>query len=147
MKGDREMCEITTHGYKMKDGTIIPFKKLNMGDVSPEHVEEMNNASASVWDVILLRNTIFGLKDEIRKDVSEQLAEISKLFTEHETYCPVNKEQVKKLVHEEIESRADLKIKKGAKIFDVIWKGAVVFLVVINIYLFIVGKNPIQITP
>jgi hypothetical protein len=147
MKEGRQMCEITTHGYKMKDGTIIPFKKLNMGDVSPDHVEEMNRSSASVWDVILLRNTIFGMKEEIKKDVSDQLGGITKLFTQHESYCPANEERVRELVHKEIGNRTDLKIRKSAKVFDLIWKGAVVLIVVINIYLFIIGKNPIQITP
>lgn len=132
------MCEITTHGYKMQDGTIIPFKKLNMGDVSPDHIEEMNRASASVWDVVLLRNTIFSLKDEISKDVGAQIEKLS---------MAMNKEKIKELVHEEINNRTDLKIKKSAKILDIIWKAAVVLIVVINIYLFVKGKSPIQITP
>ena len=134
----KPMCEITTHGYKMQDGTIIPFKKLNMGDVSPDHIEEMNRASASVWDVVLLRNTIFSLKDEISKDVGAQIEKLS---------MAMNKEKIKELVHEEINNRTDLKIKKSAKILDIIWKAAVVLIVVINIYLFVKGKSPIQITP
>lgn len=132
------MCGITTNGYKMKDGSIIPFKKLNMGDVSPEHIEELNKSVASVWDVVLLRNTIFGLKDEISKDVGAQIERLS---------MAMNKEKIKELVHEEINNRTDLKIKRSVKIFDLIWKAAVVLIVVINIYLFIKGRSPIQITP
>lgn len=135
---NKSMCGITTNGYKMKDGSIIPFKKLNMGDVSPEHIEELNKSVASVWDVVLLRNTIFGLKDEISKDVGAQIERLS---------MAMNKEKIKELVHEEINNRTDLKIKRSVKIFDLIWKAAVVLIVVINIYLFIKGRSPIQITP
>lgn len=132
------MCEITTHGYKMKDGAIIPFKKLNMGDVSPEHIEELNTSSASVWDIVLLRNNIFNLKDEISKDVGEQIEKLS---------IAMNKEKIRDLVHEEIEKDKIARVKKGSKIFELIWKGALAILVVLNLVFLLLGKSPIQITP
>ena len=134
----KPMCEITTHGYKMKDDTIIPFRKLNMGDVSPEHIEELNTSSASVWDIVLLRNSIFSLKDEISKDVGEQIEKLS---------IAMNKEKIRELVHEEIEKDKTARVKKGSKIFELIWKGALAILVVLNLIFLLLGKSPIQITP
>jgi len=155
----KPMCEITTHGYKMKDGTIIPFKKLNMGDVSPEHVEEMNQAAASVWDVVLLRNTFLGLKEDIKKDLSEQITKLTKSLEEHSNYCPANIEKVKGIVREELMSEnvkelmhknlmnaAMLQMNKGSKIAKYVWRAVVVVFIIINIYLVFKGKAPIQIT-
>ena len=144
---NKTMCEITAHGYKMKDGTVIPFKKLNMGEVSPEHIEEMNRAYASVWGMVLLRNDLLGLKDEIKKELSDQITKLTDSLEKHGKYCPANEDRIKEIINEEINQRTDLKIRKSAKIFDLMWKAAIVILVVVNIYLFILGKNPIQITP
>lgn len=141
------MCKITNEGYQMKDGAVIPFKKLEIGDVSPEHIEELNKSYATVWDVVLLRNTIFSLREDIKKDVGEQIGKLTKTFGEHGSYCPANKEKVKDLVNEVIEDRTDLKITRGKKYFDLIWKAAIVFIVLLNIYLYLKGKSPIQITP
>ena len=51
------MCEITTRGCKMIDGTIYEFN-VKLGDISPEHVQQMNDKSATVWAVFLLHNKI-----------------------------------------------------------------------------------------
>ncbi|MDQ7818647.1 MAG: hypothetical protein RDU14_16600 [Melioribacteraceae bacterium] len=154
------MCEITTHGYKMQDGTIIPFRKLDMGDVSPEHVEEMNKSSASVWDVVLLRNTIFGFKDEIKRDLSDQIKKLTETLGKHGNYCPANEDAVKEIVHKELVSKdvkelmqKELKnaaihqIDKGSKIIRYAWRVVLVIFVLLNIYLVFKGKSPIQITP
>ena len=51
------MCEITTKGCKMIDGTTYEFN-VKLGDISPEHVHQMNEKSATVWAVFLLHNKI-----------------------------------------------------------------------------------------
>jgi len=153
------MSSTTACGYKMNDGTIVPFKKLNIGDISPEHVEEMNNASASVWDVALLRNSIYTLKDEIKKDVAEQIDKLSESIIKHVLYCPVNPDGVKEIIYKEIESEnvkaqiqkqlrdtAIQQVNKGSKIVKYAWRAIVVIFLIINIYLILKGKSPIQVT-
>ncbi|MDQ7818911.1 MAG: hypothetical protein RDU14_17920 [Melioribacteraceae bacterium] len=154
------MSETTTHGHKMTDGTIIPFKKLDIGDISPNHIDEMNKVSATLWDIVLLRNTIFDFKDEVKKDVCAQINELTKLIKNHESYCPANEDKVKELVQEELMSEnvkklmqkelmnvALKQVSKGSRIARYAWRAIIVIFLIINIYLFIIGKAVIQITP
>ena len=51
------MCEITTSGCKMKDGTTYKYS-VKLGDISPDHIQQMNENNATVWSVFLLHNKI-----------------------------------------------------------------------------------------
>ena len=51
------MCEITTSGCKMEDGTTYDYS-VKLGDILPDHIQQMNDSSATVWAVFLLHNKI-----------------------------------------------------------------------------------------
>ena len=85
------MCQITTLGYKMSDGTLIPFKNLEIQNIPVHHIEELNNASASAWEIVLLRNSM--------EDMKEEILEKNKSHTDT---CPINKTRVVEIVNEEI---------------------------------------------
>lgn len=141
------MCTITKDGYLMKDGTTIPFKQLKFGDIAPHHVEEMNVSTASVWDVVLLRNSVFEIKDDIENMLSAQTKEIKGMLGTHAGECPINRDEVNKLIDERLNTRTEIKIKKGSKILEFVWKGMLAILVVLNLVFLLLGKSPIQITP
>ncbi|MHB9005218.1 MAG: hypothetical protein ACYC6C_14400, partial [Coriobacteriia bacterium] len=137
-----------------------PFKKLNFGDIAPHHIEEMNVSMATMYNIVLVQNSIFQVKDDLSKKLDEQTITITKMFENHKGVCPVNKEAVEGIVHEELMSEnvkelmqkelmsaAIHQIDKGSKIIRYAWRVVLVIFVLLNIYLVFKGKSPIQITP
>ena len=154
------MCRTTNEGYIMKDGTLVPFKKLEIGDINPEHIDELNKSTASVLDLVLLNNKLFDWKDEIKNDVTKQIEKFAKTIIEHSKYCPANEERVKEIISTELVSEnvkelmqkelmtaALEKLDKGSKIVRYVWRAVVALFILFNIYMIFKGKAPIQITP
>jgi len=58
------MCKLTPEGYLMKDGTIIPLnEKLDISQVSPEHIEDLNTSYSTQLDSLLVRQGIIEIKE------------------------------------------------------------------------------------
>lgn len=158
--GSKEMSKTTNEGYLMEDNTLVPFKKLEMGDVSPEHIEELNNSMASVLDLVLLNNRLFDWKDEIKNSIANQIVKLEKSFMQHSAVVPINEvrikeilrselmsENVRELMQKELMDAAIKKLNKGSRIIRYAWRAVVVFLILFNAWLLSQGKIPIHFTP
>jgi hypothetical protein len=114
------MCKVTQSGYVMDDGTIIPFSKLKIEDLSVEHINELNTSSATAWDILLIRNSI----DKIAEKVDNQAP------------CGFGtcKEDVEILIEEKIKDIPHQVWNKTTKFSDQLTKFLVLLLTLVNIY-------------
>lgn len=119
------MCRITKDGYLMNDGSLIPFKNLDLKDIPVNHIEELNKTTATAWDIVLMRNSI----EEIKILFGAH-------FGAHSKSCPINKEEVKKIVNEELKSIPGKTFSAGAKFADNFTKILVLLLTIVTIWNF-----------
>lgn len=121
------MCRISKDGYIMEDGTKIPFQKLNLGDISPKHIEQLNKSTPSIYDILLLRNDMYNMKDEIVNDVRQ-------IVESHTIGCPINKDKVEHMIENKLTSYPKEKLKSTSKILSYV---SVIFSFIWSAILFI----------
>lgn len=115
------MCVATKDGYKMEDGTIIPFRGIDMLHVRPEHIIELNALPATEWGNLLMKdaihkqgntfqNLINGLSSKLDKHNAETDNSVKKVFNSI-------------LINEEIPEYTALNNKIDGRVKTVIKKG------------------------
>lgn len=80
------MCIPTKDGYIMKDGTDISFHTVNIGEIAPKHIQELSEASASLLDVLAIRNSHHNLREDLNNIKNEILTALEK----HTISCGIN---------------------------------------------------------
>ena len=115
------MCKITVDGYRMNDGSLIPFKNLDIQSIPVHHIEELNKTPATGWDIVLLRNSIEDIKQTLLNEQEKHIG------------CPVNKKEISKIVVEELKKIPERTLKRSSAIADNLTKILVFALTIVTI--------------
>jgi len=138
------MCKVTAEGFKMDDGTVIPFYGVDIKNISPKHIIELTKLPATAWDIFLFRSTVHDLKRDVERTTNALELKIEENVIAHKEGCPYNEKKVRKIAKEETEHIiASYPKKKLKSTSDVIRQVSVILQFIINIglFMFIIFKG------
>lgn len=101
------MCERTSKGYKMQDGTEIHFGE-KLENIDLKYLNQLNEQPSSALEFFLINSNLIDIKKSI-EDISA-----------HGSGCPINVEGVKKIARKEIDETPKRKWKESGWIVKAI---------------------------
>lgn len=110
LHGDILMCKVTSAGYEMKDGTLIPFD-ANISDIKPEYIAALNEDSSTAWDSFILHREILELKNMILDNRNQVMNKLDSMSHKHLNQVAETKTEIIDFV----EGRMNEKIKDQIK--------------------------------
>lgn len=121
------MCRLTPEGYKMNDGTIIPFDFDVISN--PQHVAELDKQGATKYEILMMAKNMSMMEDRIISTINSKFQDTSRIITNHNAGCPINKTEINKMIEKKISEQPKIVLSKLKKI----WIGIAAFIVALTV--------------
>lgn len=131
------MCRLTPDGYKMEDGTIIPFNFDVISD--PKHVAELDRQNATKYEVLMVAKNMSNMEERIISVLDDKFKNMDDKLSAHNASCPINKDKIQSMIDKTIADQPKMFFSKIKRTWVVI-AGIIAAMTVVADLIITLGK-------